>query len=204
LIFPPKNQVLVGDASFWISAVASGRSDDILRAISNDVVITDVAYNELERGRARGRRTIEGVEKLVAANLLSVVSCPAEAEPVYFDLVGGGAAETLDDGEASTLAYALHASGCAVIDEKKATALASRKFPALALLSTADLMLSPEIQRAIGTVGAADALYEALIGARMRVPDRLVAEVCSILGEERAQKCHSLPQRLRSARVVAE
>jgi predicted nucleic acid-binding protein len=204
LIFPPKGQALVGDASFWISAVASGRSDEILRAIPNNVVITDVAYNELERGRARGRRTIEGVERLVAANLLSVVSCPAEAEPVYFDLVGGNAAETLDDGEACTLAYALHFSGCAVIDEKKATALAGRRFPALPLLSTADLMLSAEIRRAIGAEGAADALYEALTGARMRVPERLVNQVCTVLGEDRAKKCHSLPQRLRPARAEAK
>ncbi len=131
LIFPPRDQVLVGDASFWISVVASGRSEDILRAVPNNVVITDVAANELERGRAQGRYTIEGVEKLIAASLLSIVTCPEEAEPVYYDLVGGNAVESLDDGEACTLAYALHCSGCAVIDEKKATALASRRFPAL-------------------------------------------------------------------------
>jgi predicted nucleic acid-binding protein len=199
LIFPPKEQSLVGDASFWVSIVASGRSEDILRAIPNAVLITDVAANELERGRARGRNTFDGIQELIASSLLSVVTCPEEAEPVYYDLVGGNAVETLDDGEACTLAYALHSSGCAVIDEKKATVLARRRFPALPLLSTTDLMLSALVRSAIGPDGAAAALFEALMGAKMRVPPHLVEEVCLILGEDRASKCHSLPQRRRVA-----
>jgi predicted nucleic acid-binding protein len=199
LIFPPRDQVLVGDASVWISLVASGRSGDILAAIPNDVVITDVAVLELERGRASGRRTIEGVEQLIAAGQLSVVSCPEEAEPTYFDLVGGIAAETLDDGEACTLAYTLHIDGCALIDEKKATALAGRRFPGLSLISTADLMLSSPVVEAIGMDEITDALYAALTGARMRIPPHLIEQVCGLLGEVRAKDCHSLPRRLRGA-----
>jgi hypothetical protein len=177
--------------------VASGRSDAILRAIPNKVVITDIALSELERGRARGRRTIEGVERLIGNSLVSVVSCPEDAEAIFFELVGGNAAETLDDGEASTLAYALTCSGCAVIDEKKATAIAGRRFPSLPLLSTTDLLLSSELQAAIGDEAAVATLYEALTGARMRVPDRLIELVCKRLGGERAGKCHSLPRRSR-------
>ncbi len=197
LIFPPRDQVLIGDASVWISLVATGRSGDILAAILNNIVITDVAVQELERGRASGRRTIEGVEQLIAAGQLSVVSCPEEAEPTYFDLVGGGAAETLDDGEACTLAYALHSRGCALIDEKKATALAARRFPALNLLSTADVMLSTQVMDAIGAIGTAEAFYAALTGARMRIPPHLIEDVCGLLGEDRAKDCHSIPRRLR-------
>lgn len=197
LIFPPRDQVLVGDASVWISLVASGRSGEILAAVPNTVVITDVALLELERGRASGRRTIEGVEKLIAAARLSVVSCPEEAEPIYFDLVGGSAAETLDDGEACTLAYALNCGGSALIDEKKATTLAARRFPTLTLFSTADLMLSLEVLAAIGAAEATAALYDALTGARMRIPPHLVDEVCDLLGKDRAKDCLSLPRRLR-------
>lgn len=197
LIFPPSEQSLVGDASFWVSIVASGRSEDILRAIPNPMLITDIAVEELERGRARGRYTFDGVQSLIASSLLSVVTCPEEAEEVYYNLVGGDAAETLDDGEACTLAYALYSSSCAVIDEKKATALARRRYPALPLLSTSDLMLSALVQSAIGMEGAATALFEALMGARMRVPPHLVEEVCTILGEDRVGQCRSLPQRQR-------
>ena len=200
LIFPPSEQALVGDASFWVSIVASGRSEDILRAIPNTMLITDIVADELERGRARGRNTFDGVQRLIASSLLSVVSCPEDAEHVYYDLVGGNAAETLDDGEACTLAYALHSSGCAVVDEKKATALARRRFPALPLLSTTDLMLSALVQSAVGREASATALFEALMGARMRVPPHLVEDVCLVLGEDRANQCQSLPQRQRLAR----
>lgn len=200
LIFPPNDQLLVGDASVWISLVASGHSDAILRAIPNRVVITDVAIEELERGRARGRSTIEGVEKLISAGLLSSVVCPEEAEPVYFELLGGNAAETLDDGEACTLAYALHAQGCALIDEKKATAIADRRFPKLALLSTVDLMLSQYVQAALGPAKTTDALYAALMDAKMRVPSRLIDQVCNLLGDDRIRGCLSLPRRTRPAR----
>jgi predicted nucleic acid-binding protein len=197
LIFPPRDKVLIGDASVWISLVASGRSGDILAAVPNAFVITDVAVQELERGRASGRRTIEGVEQLIATKRLSVVSCPEEAEPTYFDLVGGRAAETLDDGEACTLAYAFHCGGCALIDEKKATGLAARRFPGLKLLSTVDIMLSSHVIEAIGAIDTAAALYAALTGARMRIPPHLIEEVCSLLGEDRAKDCHSIPRRLR-------
>jgi predicted nucleic acid-binding protein len=199
LIFPPNGQVLVGDASVWISLVASGRCTEILQVIPNPVVITDVAFQELERGRARGRDTIEGVERLLAAKRVSIVSCPEEAEPIYFDLVGGNAAETLDDGEACTLAYALHAGGCALIDEKKATAIAARRFPQMSVLSTVDLMLSSNVLDALGTEDASGALYAALTGARMRVPLRLAEEVCRLLGDERVRNCHSLPRGSRTA-----
>lgn len=197
LIFPPSDQALIGDTSFWISIVATGRSDDILRAIPNTTLITDVAVSELERGRARGRNTIDEVENLIAASLLSVVTCPEEAEPVYFDLVGGNAAETLDDGEACTLAYALNCGCCAVIDEKKATALARRRFPQMVIASTTDLLLSGPVEAALGRNGVSAALFDALVGAKMRVPVHLVEDVCERLGEERAKQCRSLPFRRR-------
>jgi predicted nucleic acid-binding protein len=200
LIFPSKNQSLVGDASVWISLLASGRSDEILRAIPNACVVTDIAMAELERGRARGRDTIDGIERLVANGLVSVVTCPEAAESIFLELVGGNAAETLDDGEACTLAYALYCNGCALIDEKKATTLAARRFPSLNLLSTADLMLSAFVLDQLGADHAADALYASLIGARMRVPPHRVNEVCKLLGEERARQCRSLPGRSRATR----
>jgi predicted nucleic acid-binding protein len=199
LIFPPESQSLVGDASVWISLMASGRSDEILRAIPNACVITDIAMAELERGRARGRDTIDGVERLVAKRIVSVVMCPEVAEPTFLELVGGNAADTLDDGEACTLAYALHTNGCALIDEKKATGLAARRFPSLKLLSTVDLMLSAFVLDQLGADGSAEALYASLTGARMRVPPHCVDDVCKLLGEERARRCRSLPGRSRAA-----
>src|SRR5450432_4392344 len=142
LTFPSRETRLVGDASVWINLIASKRAEAILAAIPNEIVITDVALRELEGGRARGRDTIDGVETLINQRAISVVSCPQDAEALFFDLVGGTAVETLDDGEACTLACAIHTNGAALIDEKKATNLAARRFPDLPLFATTDLVLS--------------------------------------------------------------
>jgi len=126
-------------------------------------------------------------------NLLSVIKCPEEVEELFLDLVGGDASDTLDDGEACTLVCAIHLGGAAIIDERKATNLAGRRFPDLRLFSTTDLILQSDVRLSLGEHDIADALFRALTGARMRVPPHRVLEVREILGEERVRLCASLP-----------
>jgi len=89
--------------------------------------------------------------------------------------------------------------GAAVIDERKATTLAALRFPRLRVLSTVDLTLAVRVTASLGDAVVADAVFDALTGARMRVPHARLADVVALVGPTRLASCHSLPSRLRPA-----
>lgn len=189
---------LVADASVWINLVASGHAVDVLRALPKPTIIPSIALGELERGRAKGRTAHAGVTSLVAAGHITAVNLPEEAEDVYLSLVAGPASQTLDDGEAATLALALHLGATALIDERKAISIAAARFPVLTVATTTDLLLSTQVRAVLDPNKIADALFASLMDARMRVPDHLLDEVCACLGPDRTPQCLSLPGRVRS------
>ena len=193
----------IADASVWINLIATQRAHTILRATPVPLRITDVALAELERGRSKGRQAADEMAALLHMGLTEVVALTAEDEALFLSLVSGAAADTLDDGEAATLACAYRLGVCALIDERKATQIAARRFAKLEVLSTVDLLLSPEVRSACGAE-LADALFGALTGARMRVPEHHVEEVVQMLGGVRAADCHSLPARVRSQPIVSQ
>ena len=190
---PNSSGVLVADASVWVNLAATGRVADHVRVIRRKLVITDVALAELERGRAKGRQTAAQVTALIGDGMVDVVKCPAEHEDLLLSLLAGGAATTLDDGEAATLVFAHSCGGIAVIDERKATVLAARQFPNLLLQTTTDLLLAPEMLDAFGAATLSDSIHNALLLARMRIPEHQMTAVLTLIGPERAKACVSLP-----------
>jgi predicted nucleic acid-binding protein len=190
--------MMVADASVWINLVATGGADRILQALPRPLLITEVAFGELGRGRPKGRQAADEVTVLVHVGLAQMVSLEAADEALFLPLVSGSTIETLDDGEAATLACAERLSAGAVIDERKATSLAARRLPHLEVRSTTDLLLGPDVRGALGEAGLGEAVFAALMGARMRVPERHTQEVVRLLGSERAGRCVSLSARVRS------
>lgn len=184
---------LVSDASVWINLVATERAEVVLRASSVRHLITSTARGELDAGRAKGRRTAIVVAELIDMGLISEVALGPAEEETFLGLVAGPVSETLDDGEAATIAYALGSGSVALIDERKATALCERHFPFIKVMSTTDLLLSQAVQEVLTAQDVADSLFRALSVARMRVPERHLPEVCRLLGPERRQLCQSLP-----------
>ena len=197
---------VVADASVWINLVAGGRAQDILRAFPRPLQIARIALDELERGRDKGRVTAERMEPLIAAGLVEVIELPESAEEVYLSLVAGPVSQTLDDGEAATLALAFEVGGTAIIDERKAIGLAASRFPDLRIISTTDLLVSSRLHSVLSRGDLGDVLYAALVDARMRVPDRLLDAVCECLGPSRVSDCTSLPSwvRLAATRISVE
>jgi len=191
---------MVADASVWINLAATGGAHRILQALPRPMAITDIALGELERGRPKGRQAADEVTALIHMKLMQVVPLAAEDEAMFLSLVGGVASETLDDGEAATLACAARLGACAVIDERKATNLAGRRLTALQVCSTCDLLMGPEVRGELGETGLASALFAALTEARMRVPDSHAPAIVALLGT-RAAACLSIPARFRTARA---
>jgi predicted nucleic acid-binding protein len=193
--------LIVADASVWISLTASGRLEDVVDGIGAPIAIADIALNELERGRAKGHDAPHRVSALVGAARVLSLCLTAADEQTFLSLVAGPTVETLDDGEAATLALALRLGAVAVIDERKATAIAARRFPALQVRSTTDLLFAALPHENEGQGPLADALFAALQGARMRVPQHWLERVANTLGTKRLRLCQSLPASLRNPRA---
>ena len=190
--------MMIADASVWINLAATGAAHRILQALPRPLAITDVALGELERGRQKGRQAADEVAALLNMKLMQVIPLASADEALFMSLVAGTASETLDDGEAATLACAVRLGACAVIDERKATSLAARRLTALEVCSTCDLLMGQDVRDVLGEAGHADALFAALTQARMRVPDSHAATIVNLLGT-RAALCLSIPARFRGA-----
>jgi predicted nucleic acid-binding protein len=190
---------LVADASLWIALAATGCAAEILAALTRRAVITDITRDELERGRLKGRRTAEVVADLIASAQVEVLTLSAATFEVYSDLVIGEGPDTLDDGEAATLAMACTLGAAAVVDERKARRLAQERFPTLELRCTAELLLSAPVVARLGQARCADAVFAALQVARLRVPFDFLKVVTEAIGMERARQCLSLPAHSRAS-----
>lgn len=194
---------LVADTSTIINLVATGGAPAILRALPNRLAVVDVVRAELETARACGRTSLDGFRDLVAAGMLDVVPLPEQAAAYFEGLVVGSAAETLDDGEAATVAYALIRPAIALIDERKATRMCGERFPLMTLASTIDVLCHAQVQRQLGADALGVAVYNALRHGRMSVLPHQLDWVVGLIGSERAVECDSLPRRVRSASTDA-
>ena len=114
----------------------------------------------------------------------------------FESLVSGSAAETLDDGEAATIACAIERSAVALIDDRKAVRICAERFPNLAVGCTVDVFAQRDVRAAHGT-RLADAVFNALDRGRMRVPDLYGRWVVDLIGQDRAAGCRSLSKRFR-------
>lgn len=193
------NVPLVADASTVINLIATGCAPSIIRAVPNCVVVTEVIPTELNNGRARGRKDADRLQELVSAGHMEIVSLGDIGWHHFEELVAGPATETLDDGEAATIAYAVEHGAMAIIDEKKATRLCRVRFPKLSLASTVDILLHPDVRNTLGEQGLGDALFAALREARMRVFPHHLENVVRLIGPERSARCLSLPKAFRTA-----
>ncbi len=195
--FSAEPRPFVADASVWINLVASGYLDEVLDAVGMRAFIPSIAIRELERGRIKGHDTSARIADLVATGRVTPMSLTVADESVFYSLVSGTTAGTLDDGEAATLAIAIRLGAVAVIDERKATTLGIERFPDLHMRSTTDLLFATLPDEGDGKGPLADALFSALRGARMRVPPHHLARVAAVLGPDRASSCPSLPAAVR-------
>lgn len=193
----------VADASVWINLAATGRCAEILAALGAPIAIVDVALGELQRGSSSGHGVLSHIDPLIRSGQIRLVTMAPHDEDAFLSLVAGGTADTLDDGEAATLVVAARLKGIALIDERKATAIAKRRFPTLDLRSTTDLLFATLPDEGARAGPLADALFSALRGARMRVPGHWHARVIEVLGPERASLCNSLPAHLRAVPIGA-
>jgi hypothetical protein len=132
---------------------------------------------------------------LEAAGLLRRVSLSDAGYIAYLSLVGAAApADSLDDGEAATVAHALDTGAIPLMDERKAARIGQALMPSRPTLCTLDLLSWPVVTTELGAVRVADMVLSALACARMRVPAPFRAWVIRTVGLERLRGCPTVPR----------
>jgi predicted nucleic acid-binding protein len=188
---------LVADTSVVINLIATGFASSIIEALSQPLIVVDVVPSELEIGRARGRTDLERFNELVNGGIIKVASLGDLGIQHFESLVIGSAVETLDDGEAATIACAIEQSGIAYIDERKAWRICSARYQALKLGCTVDLLTHADVRARMSDEIVAGTIFNALQGGRMSVLPTHLSTVISLIGAERAALCESLPKSIR-------
>lgn len=193
-----RSSPLVLDASVAINLNATGKCASILDAVPNPIVILDVVSGELDAGRIKGRTDADMVETLIKSGRLQKASLSPESEGNFLALVCGRGSTTLDDGEAATIAWAVAHGGIPIIDEKKGLAICQERFPSVQTGTTVDILSHVNVVAAFEHGVLADAIFNALTLARMRVHDQHIPWVIEQIGASRASLCHSLPLAVRT------
>lgn len=167
-------------------------AERIIRACAGGFVVTEAVADELQTCPRTGRRDDKLLDLLVAQGHLTIANLGAAGLDHFGSLVIGNAADTLDDGEAATIACALEMGAVALIDERKARRICAECFPMLPLLTTVQMLRRPEITAALGAIDFRDALVNALSKARMQVAPADREWVMHMIGSECAALFPSL------------
>lgn len=189
--------VLVSDTSFVINLNATGFSDRIVRAMPNLFIVTEDVLRELKNGSDSGHDDYEKLKALIDIKSVNSVNLRERGRDIYLSLISGSAGQTLGDGEASTIAYAVEIEGIAVIDDKKAEKICQEKFPQISVVTTFDLLTQRAVKKALGENQHKEAIYNALRIARMRIPNKRQEYVVELIGENLATHCPSLSHKYR-------
>ena len=187
----------VADTSTVINLNATQCAAEILTALPERVIIVDIAAGELEHGRKNGRADADMLVELLRAGLVEVDSLGDAGEAVFERLVAGAASETLDDGEAATIAYAVEHSLGIVVDDGKARRICREKYGGVRMRSSIEIFRHASLVKALGRERLAAAVTNALQIGRMRVLPEHVPWVVELIGDRNASACRSLPRRSR-------
>lgn len=184
------NDGLVLDTSVILNLLGSGRADRILGALRGRRVVLAVTSREILRHPLAPDATCDPLQPLVAAGLVEQPRLPDHALRRFLELTGADPPDDLDDGEAAALAAGEAFELAVALDEAKGRRVARARLPSVPLLSSGALFADPDVGAALGSE-LADAIFSALVHARMRVLPEQDAWVRRLLGT-RAAQCPSL------------
>ncbi|MFB9980650.1 hypothetical protein ACFSQQ_00650 [Mesorhizobium kowhaii] len=190
--------ILIADANVVIGLNASGHAGRIIELTRRRIIVPDNAGNELAIGARFGHDDGAQLEALVAEGLVERMMLDRTALATYEALIDGTHGDTLDDGEAATIAIAVRLGGVAVLDERKARRMCAQHFPAIVQGCTAQWLLGAA---ALGRAAHAEAMVNALQKGRMLVPSEFLNDVVALIGQEAAGACPSLPRLVRQAAI---
>lgn len=181
------------DAGVVINLIASNCAEAIFAALTRPILIVDGVWEECRCQAIGGSSAQEFLKALAKMRRIQIIKMSEAQFELFLHLTGSPSPDDLGDGEAAVLACAV-GTGCAVFDDTKSLRIATRDFRNTPVYSTLDVMCGEQVIRALGKPDVANAVFEAIRTARMRVPDHWRDWVSGLLGEERAAELPSLKQ----------
>lgn len=192
---------IVADTSVFINLNATGHAVDILSAIPNVVCLTEEVLSELREGERRGHACSDAIDQIIGHERVEVTRLGDQGTECFQSLAAGPTVDTIDDGEAATIACALERSGVALIDDGKAWRICAGRFPGLITAYTVDLLFHRDVQTAFPRDQLAILIFNALYRGRMKVPTAFAKPIIDVIGLQRAARCRTLSRHLRAVGV---
>jgi predicted nucleic acid-binding protein len=196
LIDPLKPAVL--DTSVVINLAATGVAGRILAALPMPAIVLDSVKDDLARNSDSDRPALEVLTKLIATQAVRLEKSSDLNEGYFESLVAGSSPDTLDDGEAATIALALEKNATAILDERKALRICRENYAALQTASTIDILSHPSVARVLGPDILRDAVKKSL-EAHMRIFPEHIEWLVELLGVETVSKYESVPASIRAS-----
>ncbi|MDE0219712.1 MAG: hypothetical protein OXJ90_10610 [Spirochaetaceae bacterium] len=182
---------LVLDTSVLINLHASGVGGDIIAALPHDILVPQVAADELQRERTKETGQQLFIQRLVGTHKARLIEMDEREQMLFSRLVSGS--PSLGDGEAATIAIGVSRDRLPIIDERKGRLLAQVHLAGNEPGWSLDLFLDPRVMATLGINEAVEALYLALRYGRMRIHKEHCDGVVKLIGYRRALECNSLP-----------
>lgn len=182
---------LVLDTSVLINLHACAYGERVLTAIANEIVVPDIVAEELEHETSRKNGERSFLYELVARGKVTVAGMTNAEYELFANLSSGS--HSLNDGEAATIAIAVHRIYRAVVDERRGRARAVKLMTSEEPGWSLDLLRHPRVVQSFGEHLAAEVVYSALRHGRMRIPAHCADDIAALIGRERALQCSCLP-----------
>jgi predicted nucleic acid-binding protein len=187
---------LIFDASALINIASSGFCSKILASLECNCLCEAIVWREVTY-HIKKYNLNKNMEVAAACSLINITDMSSLESSMYLDFISAMHPNTLDDGEAATMAVAYCRNLIAVLDEKKGRRIANELIPPLKVLSTIDLFRMVENKCQSNGICINSALFNSLAKARMRVLFEDEEWVVQRLSKDQIQHCRSLPKRLR-------
>lgn len=182
---------LILDTSVLINLNACSYREQILAAIPNEILVSDVVVRELGHETSHSNGENQFIRDLISQAILTVVQLDSSGYAIFEKLICSPG--SLDDGEAATIAAAAISGAIPVIDERKGRARARTLAGVKTAAWSLDLLLHPAVQAELPDGEYVAAIYLALRDGRMRIDEERCDAIVKLIGNERALQCTSLP-----------
>jgi hypothetical protein len=191
------DQQLVLDASAILNLLGSSDAEAILTALRRSCVAESIAWREIQRDPITRQPPDASLGLLSANGLLIRQEMSEDAKARFMGLALAEPPDGLGDGEAASIALAEALGAGVVLDERKATRICADQLKSMRVFSTMDLLSHASVSDALGQSRLGDAVYSALLHARMRVPPEFAKWTIKLIGPDRARTCPSISRYLK-------
>lgn len=194
----PNRRILVLDTSVVLNVLACGAPVCALESLQTRFIVPSQVVREISKEPIGTDVPTDTFGELLRRELLLEHRLEGDALRTFVELAAANPPDGLGDGEAATIALAEDLGCEAVIDERKATRIATFRRSHVPVLCTVDLFYDLHQRLTARGHDVSDYVYKALRDGRMRVPNRSGDWVVNLIGIKRARQCPSLSSIVRS------